>query len=190
MTRCSSSTFALARPKVPSCFLSIGIRISFNGNTYPLLSQLTGTLVLAVSEKFDNTTLIWCKTILCQSQFPLLLRRIGAYPETSLTISLTKAVRLLKWPLVLETRGFTTLASVFCTHQVSPSSSFTNKRLCPSSSFFRERNEDPPRGETGYAKWFLFSQMRKSVFRLSSLSSLLLENDGMDREWGVIRGLC
>ena len=31
--------------------------------TYPLLGQLTGTLVLTVSEKFDNTALIWCKAI-------------------------------------------------------------------------------------------------------------------------------
>jgi hypothetical protein len=31
--------------------------------TYPLLGQLTRTLVLAVSEKFDNTTLIWCQSI-------------------------------------------------------------------------------------------------------------------------------
>jgi hypothetical protein len=31
--------------------------------TYPLLGQFTGTLVLAVSEKFDNTALIWCEAI-------------------------------------------------------------------------------------------------------------------------------
>jgi hypothetical protein len=31
--------------------------------TYPLLGQLTRTLVLAVSEEFDNTTLVWCKSI-------------------------------------------------------------------------------------------------------------------------------
>ena len=32
------------------------------GNTYPLLGQLAGTLILAVSEQFDDTALIWGKT--------------------------------------------------------------------------------------------------------------------------------
>jgi hypothetical protein len=31
--------------------------------TYPLLSQLPGTLILAVSEQFNDTTFIWCKTV-------------------------------------------------------------------------------------------------------------------------------
>jgi hypothetical protein len=35
------------------------------------------------------------------------------YPATSLTTSRTKAVRLLRWPLVRETRGLTTRGVVF-----------------------------------------------------------------------------
>lgn len=31
--------------------------------TYSLLGQLTGTLVLAVTEEFDNATLIWCESV-------------------------------------------------------------------------------------------------------------------------------
>jgi len=30
--------------------------------TYSLLCELTGTLVLAVAEKFDNAALVWCET--------------------------------------------------------------------------------------------------------------------------------
>jgi len=56
------------------------------------------------------------------------------YPETSLTISLTKAVFLLKWPLVLLTLGLTTRASVFyISHKVisplSPSSDWNLRKL-------------------------------------------------------------
>lgn len=36
------------------------------------------------------------------------------YPETSFTISRTKAVLLLRWPFVLEIRGLTSRRSVFC----------------------------------------------------------------------------
>lgn len=36
-----------------------------------------------------------------------------SYPETSLTISLTNAVRLLKWPLVREIRGLASRGVVF-----------------------------------------------------------------------------
>lgn len=39
------------------------------------------------------------------------------YPETSLTISLTKAVRLLKWPFVREMRGLNSRGVVFCYFQ-------------------------------------------------------------------------
>lgn len=35
----------------------------FHGATYPLLGQLTGTLVLAVAEKFDDTTLIGSEAV-------------------------------------------------------------------------------------------------------------------------------
>jgi hypothetical protein len=34
-----------------------------DGNTYPLLCELTGTLIFAVTEEFDDTTFIWCKTV-------------------------------------------------------------------------------------------------------------------------------
>ena len=40
-------------------------------------------------------------------------RSYGARPATSLTISRTKAVRLLKWPLVREMRGLRTRGVVF-----------------------------------------------------------------------------
>ncbi len=36
--------------------------MKMNGLTYPLLSQLSRSLVLAVSQQFDNTSLIWCET--------------------------------------------------------------------------------------------------------------------------------
>jgi hypothetical protein len=49
-----------------------------------------------------------------------------AYPETSLTMSLTKAVRLLRWPLVRETRGFDWRGVTFCIHASLVS-------LCPCS---------------------------------------------------------
>jgi hypothetical protein len=87
------------------------------GRTYPLLSQLTGTLVLAVAEEFDDTTLVWGKTIHTGPLATMAPLRGGwrgrTYPATSLTISRTKAVLLLRWPLVRETRGLTTRASVF-----------------------------------------------------------------------------
>jgi hypothetical protein len=38
--------------------------------TYPPLGQLTGTLVLAVSEQFDDSALIWGETIQTQSSEP------------------------------------------------------------------------------------------------------------------------
>lgn len=136
--------------------------------TYPLLRQLTGTLVLAVSEQFDNAALIWCETADTTVSIKLFngidLAEDRTYPETSLTISRTKAVLLLRWPLVLDTRGLTTLASVFCriashtlAHRVlamnikslSPVRvSFLSLQLCPSSCR-QSCDEDPPRGETG-----------------------------------------
>lgn len=39
--------------------------------TYPLLGQLAGALVLAVSEQFDDTTLIWCETKQAMLEYPL-----------------------------------------------------------------------------------------------------------------------
>jgi len=40
-------------------------------------------------------------------------RSTSTYPETSFTISRTKAVRLLKWPLVREIRGLDSRGVVF-----------------------------------------------------------------------------
>lgn len=45
------------------------------------------------------------------------------HPATSLTTSLTKAVRLLRWPLVRETRGLTTRGVVFCSLTKHPGKS-------------------------------------------------------------------
>lgn len=74
------------------------------GDTYSLLSQFTGTLVFAVSEEFDNTTLVWSesveKGVLARVDTFAGPRADGilleTYPDTSLTISLTNAVRLLR----------------------------------------------------------------------------------------------
>lgn len=41
--------------------------------------------------------------------------RSKTYPETSLTISLTNAVLLLKWPFMRETRGLGWRGVTFCT---------------------------------------------------------------------------
>lgn len=42
----------------------LNLRLRTTESTEPLLRQLTGTLVLAVSEEFDHAALIWCKTVL------------------------------------------------------------------------------------------------------------------------------
>lgn len=55
------------------------------------------------------------------------------YPETSLTISRTKAVRLLRWPLVRETRGLATRAVVFCSRAKD---GFLGQRTVLSFPFF------------------------------------------------------
>ena len=70
MTVVISSTFLLARPKVPSCRVLVwernvlweGLRCRAvgygGGETYPLLRKTTGTLVLGVAEEFDDTALV------------------------------------------------------------------------------------------------------------------------------------
>lgn len=67
MTRWSSSTFALARPKVPSwgkesvmCVDGVG---DVGGEAYPLLGELTGALVLAVAQEFDDAALVGGKAV-------------------------------------------------------------------------------------------------------------------------------
>src|SRR3569833_1222569 len=70
MTRCSSSTFALARWKVPSCWMSVSASLALPDDivwenaeaTHSLLCQLTGTLVFAVAEQFDNPAFVGCQT--------------------------------------------------------------------------------------------------------------------------------
>lgn len=65
--------------------------------TYSLLGQFTGTLVLAVTEEFDDATLVWCESVLIElARLNSNFGKVKTYPETSLTISRTKAVRLLK----------------------------------------------------------------------------------------------
>lgn len=65
MTRWSSSTFFLARPKVPSCcHVSLDLMLCVCvGSTYSLLGELTGTLVLAVSEQLNDSALVGGKTV-------------------------------------------------------------------------------------------------------------------------------
>lgn len=59
-----SSTFALARPKVPSWWVVSGNSAKKAiEHSYLLLGELTGTLVLAVAEKFDDAALIGSKAI-------------------------------------------------------------------------------------------------------------------------------
>jgi hypothetical protein len=59
MTRFMSSTFALARPKVPSYRLSAIIQTrQVGGHSYLFLRELTRALVLAVAEQFDDAALI------------------------------------------------------------------------------------------------------------------------------------
>lgn len=58
---------------------------------------------------------------------------VKTHPATSLTMSLTKAVRLLRWPLVRETRGLTTRGVVFYITTKTRSKSQPN---CPSSAKF------------------------------------------------------
>jgi hypothetical protein len=130
--------------------------------TEPLLGELTGTLVLAVTEQLNDTALVggkagrsevsFCSIEIVQLdvlvacvcfgggiryQCPWAAGRIpgspsnsrmrptrsdsgrgkiSTYPATSLTTSRTKAVRLLRWPLVRETRGLETRAVVFYIH--------------------------------------------------------------------------
>jgi hypothetical protein len=119
MTRCSSSTLALDRLKVPSCNqVSTG---NFGGGahllrlagTCLLLCQLSCTLVLAVSEEFDNAALVRGETVggNCQPLRPKFgcrcfdrwsadgeKREKKTYPATSLTTSRTKEVRWLERP--------------------------------------------------------------------------------------------
>lgn len=78
---------------------------------------------------------------------------VATYPATSLTTSRTKAVRLLRWPLVRETRGLTTRGVVFytwrrkkstkCQRPSSASATGTASRRTRG-----QRSRDPPRGET------------------------------------------
>lgn len=64
MTRWSSSTFFLARPKVPSYRGTVStnvencVGVGGVGESYSLLGELTGTLVLRVTQQFDDTLLV------------------------------------------------------------------------------------------------------------------------------------
>jgi hypothetical protein len=89
--------------------------------TYPLLGQTTGTLVLGVSEQFDDTLLVWgkaagvlasvkstrAKTVdfACIARSESVELACVTYPATSRVISLTKAVRLDRKPFLLEILG-------------------------------------------------------------------------------------
>ena len=91
------------------------------GETYPLLRKTTGTLVLRVTEEFDDALLIGGKatvmvSIVSQCNHIEDGSRLCActqctlstfnyketYPATSRVISLTKAVRLDRKPFLLE----------------------------------------------------------------------------------------
>ena len=103
-------------------------------NSYLFLGELARALVLAVAEQFDDAALIGSEAveaILVPTQS--VLSAIGkTYPATSLTSSRTKAVRLLRWPLVRLTRGLLTRAVVFCTRGKSrhKSARVHHPRIC------------------------------------------------------------
>ena len=120
----------------------VNLSLATAEGTEPLLSELARALVLGVAEEFDDATLVGGEAVdarLVESWwwrgFPTGSRPGGgggkkAYPETSLTMSLTKAVRLLRWPLVRETRGFDWRGVTFCIHASLVS-------LCPCSPYPR-----------------------------------------------------
>lgn len=66
MTLVISSTFLFARPKVPSWELHVSGRwvvvVGDGEVTYSLLCELSGALVLAVAEEFDDAALVWGET--------------------------------------------------------------------------------------------------------------------------------
>jgi hypothetical protein len=68
MTFVNSSTFLLARPKVPSYRRANQHSASKNTDgereTYPLLGELAGTLVLGVTEQLDDAALVGGETII------------------------------------------------------------------------------------------------------------------------------
>ena len=110
------------RPKLP--IESALDRLRAASKAYPLLRQLARPLIFAVPQQFDHTTLIRGKAVRAHSRhispssftplYHLGLCGIWTYPDTSLTISLTKAVRLLRWPLVREMRGLDSRGVTFC----------------------------------------------------------------------------
>src|SRR5690242_21850720 len=79
MTLVISSTFLFARPKVPSCVVVSAssyvwsrwvagckggrLRGCVVGETYPLLREATGTLVLGVAEEFNDALLVGGKAV-------------------------------------------------------------------------------------------------------------------------------
>lgn len=136
--------------------------------SYPLLGELASTLVLGVAEQFNHTLLVGSEAIAHQTWSACFLhhqirscpsietlderrgkegkeREKKTHPATSLTTSRTNAVRLLRWPLVRETRGLTTRGVVF----YIPRKNIREKvslLVRPSSA---TNSRDPPRGETG-----------------------------------------
>lgn len=97
----------------------IDLSLGATEGTEPLLGELTGTLVLAVAEEFDNSALVWGKTdeqleFNCTQWVDWI-----SYPATSLTMSLTKAVRLLSFPLEREMRGLFWRASTTYRYNMS-----------------------------------------------------------------------
>lgn len=104
------------------------------GETYPLLRETTGTLVLGVAEEFDDALLVggkavqllaqalrrWCwrqwqALHVCAVHHYCTSRCEQTYPATSRVISLTKAVRLDRKPFLLEilAAGVLGVTSVF-----------------------------------------------------------------------------
>ena len=64
MTRWSSSTLFLARPKVPSWERELvrnRASRAKGSRAYPLLGELAGTLILAIAQQFDDTALVGCE---------------------------------------------------------------------------------------------------------------------------------
>ncbi len=80
----------------------VDLALSTTEGTEPLLCELTSALVFTVSEEFDDAAFVWCETVPRPLISTCLCEKGSGegggrtYPETSLTTSLTNAVRLLR----------------------------------------------------------------------------------------------
>lgn len=134
MTRVISSTLALARPKVPS-YLRVSKSAKNKGFGHCFLTFFLASLRARLSLLLRSNSMMRrsygarLSDTIVRSPCPIQLHAMlleqktqgrerehsaTTYPATSLMSSRTKAVRLLRWPLVRLTRGLLTRGVVFC----------------------------------------------------------------------------